>query len=96
MKVKDRVFTYMCANATGSAKVRYLLSARPRTRAATAGSLPPIKYSAQNNAWSDDGATFRKWGLEIFLPFIRRLDPLLVLCLVDGCASHDLWVDPKG
>lgn len=54
----------------------------------------PIKYFSQANAWSD-GATFKKSWLEVFIPFIRQWTHLPVLLLMDGCASHDFFVDPK-
>lgn len=32
----------------------------------------------------------------MFVPFIRKWTHEPVLLLMDGCASHDDWVDPKG
>ena len=55
----------------------------------------PHQHFAQSNAWSD-GATCRKWWMEAFLPIIRSWTTLPVLCLIEGCASHDLMVDLKG
>lgn len=42
------------------------------------GVASPVKYFAQTNAWSDS-ATFLKWWLEVFLPFVRRFthEPVL-------------------
>lgn len=54
-----------------------------------------IKYFAQANVWSD-GATFKKWWLQVPIPFIRKWTHLPVLCLMDGCASHVILVDPTG
>ena len=55
----------------------------------------PAKYFAQANAWSDS-ATFKKWWLEVFISFIRQWTHLPVLLLMDGCASHEDLVDPRG
>ena len=59
-------------------------------------SMPcPIKYFAQANALSDS-ATFKKWWLEAFIPFIRQWTHLPVLLLMNGCASPEDLVDPRG
>ena len=90
--------TWYCevTNATGSAKVPISIIAKAKNPRCFRRKSSPIKYFVQNNTWSD-GATFRKWWLEVFLPLIRRWAHFRVLCLMDGCASHvSCLVDPKG
>lgn len=94
MKAKDRVSAYMCTNATGSGKLPMSIIGKSKNPRCFRKAPPPIKYFSQANAWSDS-ATFKQWWLEVFIPFIRQWTHLPVLLLMDGCASHDLLVDPK-
>lgn len=95
MKAKDSVSAYMCSNTTGSAMVPMSIIGKSKNPRCFRLRPPPIKYWAPANAWSD-GATFKKWWLEAFLPFVRRWTHLPVLLLMDGRASHDELVDTKG
>lgn len=95
MGAEDHVSAYLCTNATGSAKTPMALIGKPKNPPSFGRKDPPLKYFSQANAWSD-GWTFRRWWLEVFLPFVRRWTRLEVLCLVDGCSSHDLLEDPEG
>lgn len=95
MKAKYRVSAYMCTNATGTAKVPMSIIGKPKTPRCFRVTPSPIKYFAQANALSD-GAMFKKWWLEVVIPFIRKWTHLRVLYLIDGYASHDLLVDPTG
>ena len=83
----------MCTNATGTGKVPIAVigskSKSPRCFRATPCS---VRCFAQANAWSGS-ATFKKYWLEVFIPFIRQWTHLPVLLLMDGCASHEDFVD---
>lgn len=95
MKAKDRVSAYMCTNATGTAKVPMAIIGRAKNPRCFRSSPSPLTYFPQANAWSDS-ATFKKWWLEVFIPFIRKWTHEPVLLLMDGCASHGDLVDPRG
>lgn len=95
MKAKDRVSAYMCTNATGTGKVPMAIIGKSKSPRCFRVAPCPIKYFSQANAWSDS-ATFKRWWLEVFLPFIRQWTHLPVLLLMDGCASHEDLVDPRG
>lgn len=95
MKAKDRVSAYMCTNATGTAKVSMAIIGKAKNPRCFRSSPCPLKYFSQANAWLDS-ATFKKWWLEVFIPFIRQWTHEPVLLLMDGCASHGNLVDPRG
>ena len=95
MKAKDRVSAYMCTHATGTGKVSIAIIGKSKSQRCFHATPCPVKYLAQANAWSDS-ATFKKWWLEVFIPFIRHWTHLPVLRLIDGCASHEDLVDPRG
>lgn len=95
MKAKDRVSAYMCTNATGTGKVPMSIIGKSKNPRCFRIGPCPIKYFSQANAWSDS-ATFKLWWLEVFIPFIRHWTHQPVLLLMDGCASHEDLVDPRG
>ena len=94
MKAKDSVSAYMCTNATGTANVPMSIIGKSKNPRCFRVTPCPIKYWSQANAWPD-GPTFKKWWLEVFLPFIRRWTHLPVLLLMGGCSSHDSLVDSR-
>lgn len=95
MTAKDRVTAYVCTNATGTAKVPMSIVGKSKMPRCFRRKLPPMSYFSQCDAWSDS-ATVRRWWLDVFLPFVRKWTHLPVLCLMDGSASDDLLMDPKG
>ena len=95
MYFKDRMSAIMCSNADGTAKVDMAIIGRSKVPRCFTDAPSPLKYFSQANAWSDS-ATFLKWWLEVFLPFIRRFTHEKVLLLMDGCSSHGDLVDDRG
>lgn len=95
MKAKDRISAFVCTNATGTANVPMSIIGKSKKPRCFDKKPSTMKYFSQANAWSD-GPTFKKWWLEVFIPFIRSWTHLPVLSLMDGCVSHDLLADPKG
>ncbi|CAB1099057.1 unnamed protein product [Ectocarpus sp. CCAP 1310/34] len=95
MYFKDRLSAFMCCNADGTAKVDMAIIGRAKEPRCFKSAPSPLKYYSQTNAWSDS-ATFLKWWLQVFLPFVRRFTHEPVLLLMDGCASHGDLVDDRG
>ena len=95
MYFKDPLSAIMCCNADGTAKVDMAIIGSAKQPRCLKGVASPVKYFAQTNAWSDS-ATFLKWWLEVFLPFVRRFTHEPVLLLMDGCSSHGDLVDDRG
>ncbi|CAB1111078.1 unnamed protein product [Ectocarpus sp. CCAP 1310/34] len=95
MHFKDRLSAIMCCNADGTAKVDMAIIGRAKEPRCFKNGGSPLKYFSQTNAWSDS-ATFLRWWLEVFLPFLRRFTHEPVLLLMDGCSSHSHLVDDRG
>lgn len=95
MKTKDRLSAYMCANATGSAKVPLAIIGKSENPRCFRHKQPPVKYFQQANTWSD-GATLQKWWQDVFLPYARRHTHEPVLLIMDGGSSHSDLVDGRG
>lgn len=93
MEDEDRISAYMCTNATGTAKVDMSIIGKSEYPRCFRWEKTPVKYFSQNNAWSD-GPTFRKWWLEVFLPFVRRWTHEPVLLLINGSLSYGGMEDP--
>ena len=85
----------MCCNADGTAKVDMAIIGKAKSPRCFDKGASPLKYFSRANAWSDS-ATFLKWWIEVFLPFIRRFTHEPVLLLMDGCSSHGDLVDDRG
>ncbi|CAB1098723.1 unnamed protein product [Ectocarpus sp. CCAP 1310/34] len=92
---KDRLSAIMCCNADGTAKVDMAIIGRAKEPRCFKNGGSPLKHFSQTNAWFDF-ATFLKWWLEVFLPFVRRFTHEPVLLLMDGCSSHGDLVDDRG
>ncbi|CAB1097844.1 unnamed protein product [Ectocarpus sp. CCAP 1310/34] len=94
MYFKDRLAAIMCCNAGGTAKVDMAIIGKAKEPRCFKDGGSPLKYFSQANAWSDS-ATFLKWWLEVFLPFVRRFTHEPVLLMMDGCSSHGDLVDDR-
>ncbi|CAB1103823.1 unnamed protein product [Ectocarpus sp. CCAP 1310/34] len=95
MHLKDRLAAIMCCNADGTAKVDMAIIGRAKEPRCFKNGGSPLQVLLADNAGSDS-ATFLKWWLEVFLPFVRRFTHEPVLLLMDGCSSHSDLVDDRG
>ncbi|XP_027808455.3 jerky protein homolog [Marmota flaviventris] len=69
---KDRLTVLMCANATGSHRIKPLAIGKCRgPRAFTGIQHLPVAYKAQGNAWVDK-EIFSDWFHRIFVPSVRE------------------------
>lgn len=69
---RDRLTVLMCANATGSHKIKPLVIGKGSGPRASRGIQPlPVAYRAHCNAWADR-AVFSDWFHHIFAPSVRE------------------------
>jgi hypothetical protein len=70
MKAKDRITAFACTNAAGDKVPMAIIGSSQKPRC-FALSPCPLPYLSQAKAWAD-AATFKRWYVEVFLPYIRR------------------------
>ncbi|PXF48393.1 Jerky protein-like [Gracilariopsis chorda] len=87
MKAKARVSVYVCTDSTGIHKVQLaIIGAAKNPRCFRKGETT-VNYFSQKNAWSDS-VTYRRWFLEVFMPYVRRYTSKKVALVMDNCGPH--------
>lgn len=89
-----------CVNLsdTGTAKVPPLLVGESKFPHCFRGegNQCPIPYESQKNAWVDR-EVYKRWWVDVFLPFVRTHTSEPVALLMDNCSGHDVTLeDPLG
>lgn len=86
MKAKDRITAYVCTNAIGT-KLPMAVIGKAKNPRCFRMNKPPVPYFSQKNAWSDT-ITFRRWFMDVFIPFVRRFTSKKVALVMDNCGPH--------
>ncbi|XP_046145868.1 jerky protein homolog-like [Osmia bicornis bicornis] len=93
---KDRITFGLCANVTGTNKIKPLVVHKYKKPRALKHSLHrlPVCYKSQKNAWVDR-EIFQDWYEQHFKPSVREYQLRKgitgkVILLLDNCASHQV------
>ncbi|PXF47641.1 Jerky protein-like [Gracilariopsis chorda] len=87
MKAKARVSVYVCTDSTGLHKVPLAIIGAAKNPRCFRKGEPAVTYFSQENAWSDS-VTYRRWFLEVFMPYVRRYTSKRVTLVMDNCGPH--------
>lgn len=96
-KNKERITALICANATGSHKIKLLIIGKSKNPRKLAGITHlPVAYKDQKNAWMDQDI-FMYWFKTVFVPSVMNeleakgaKEPRKekVILLIDNCRAH--------
>ena len=97
-KAKDRLTVLGCTNATGTHKLKHVLtgkSTKPRCfkNVNIVMDALPVIYKSQRNAWMNS-EIFAEWFSKEFVPAVKRHQRLQnirspkALLLIDNCSAH--------
>jgi hypothetical protein len=86
-KVKDCVSVIVCANASGTHKIPYVMIGKPKEPTCIKNRRWPVPYFNQAKAWMDV-ETCWNWFNEVFVLEVKRRTGRPVLLLMDNALGH--------